>query len=58
MEQQYPELALCADSWKAKYVATQNYSSWYNTHGKTVIKVEDSDDNDDDMDVRQPTKKH
>jgi hypothetical protein len=56
MEQQYPVLALCADSWKAKYVATQNYSSWYNTHGKTVIKVEDSD-HSDDMDVQQPTKK-
>jgi len=57
MEQQYAELALCANCWKAKYVTTQNYSSWYNTHGKTVIKVEDSDDNND-MDVQQPTKKH
>lgn len=52
MEKQFPELALCADSWKSKYIATQNYSSWYNSHGKVTVKVEVSDD---DMD--QPTKK-
>jgi hypothetical protein len=58
MEQQFSELALCADSWKAKYIATQNYSSWYNSHGKTAVKIEDIDGgNDMDPDVEQPTKK-
>jgi hypothetical protein len=50
-EQQFPELAFCADSWKANYIATLNYSSWYNTHGKTIMKVEDLDDSDG-MDVQ------
>jgi hypothetical protein len=54
MEQQFPELALCADSWKSKYIATQNYPSWYNSHGKSVVKVEVPDDN---VEMDQPTKK-
>jgi len=48
MEQKFPELALCADSWKSKHIATQNYSSWYNSHGKATVKAE-SDDDDIEM---------
>ncbi|KAJ7431863.1 hypothetical protein FB451DRAFT_1484655 [Mycena latifolia] len=33
MCRQFPELHLCADNWKAQQVATQNYPSWYKTHG-------------------------
>jgi hypothetical protein len=54
MEQQFPELALCADSWKSKYIATQNYPSWYNSHGKPTFKVEVPDDN---VEMDQSTKK-
>jgi hypothetical protein len=56
MEHQFPELALCADNWKSKYIATQNYPSWYNSHGKEKIKAEVHDD-DSDIEVDQPTKK-
>jgi hypothetical protein len=54
MEQQFPELALCTNSWKSKYIATQNYPSWYNSHGKLMVKAEVSDD---DIEMDQPTKK-
>ncbi|KAJ7815207.1 hypothetical protein B0H13DRAFT_2381208 [Mycena leptocephala] len=33
MCRQYPELRYCADNWKAQRIATNNYSSWYKTHG-------------------------
>jgi len=56
MEHQFPELALCADNWKSKYIATQNYPSWYNSHGKEKIKVEVYDD--DDIEIAQSTRKH
>ena len=56
MEHQFPELALCADNWKSKYIATQNYPSWYNSHGKKKIKAK-VHDNDSDIEVDQPTKK-
>ena len=55
MEHQFPELALCADNWKSKYIATQNYPSWYNSHGKEKIKVEVYDDND--IEIAQSTRK-
>ena len=55
MEQQFPELALCADSWKSKWIATQNYPSWYNSHGKLMVKVEAPDDA---IETNYPTKKH
>jgi hypothetical protein len=55
MEQHFPKLALCADSWKSKYIATQNDPSWYNSHVKLIVKVE-VPDNDIEMD--HPTKKH
>jgi hypothetical protein len=28
-----PELRYCDSNWKAQHIATQNYSSWYSTHG-------------------------
>jgi hypothetical protein len=28
------EMRLCKDNWKATYLATQNYPSWYNNHVK------------------------
>ncbi|KAJ7101163.1 hypothetical protein C8R44DRAFT_888127 [Mycena epipterygia] len=31
MERQFPELRLCADSWKAQRIATLNYPSWIGT---------------------------
>ena len=49
MEQKFPKLALCADSWKSKYITTQNYSSWYNSHGRVTAKAEESDNNDIEM---------
>jgi hypothetical protein len=55
MEQKFPELALCADSWKSKYIATQNYSSWYNSHGRVTAKAEESDN--DDIEMGQPGSK-
>jgi hypothetical protein len=55
MEQKFPELALCADSWKSKYIATQNYPSWYNSHSKVTVKAERSDD--DDIEMGQPSNK-
>src|ERR1700728_2315928 len=56
MEQKFPKLALCADSWKSKYIATQNYSSWYNSHGKVTVKAEES--NIDDIEMGNPSGKH
>ncbi|KAJ7037739.1 hypothetical protein C8F04DRAFT_1180207 [Mycena alexandri] len=33
MCRQFPELRYCAENWKARKLATTNYSSWYTTHG-------------------------
>ena len=55
MERQFPELALCLDSCKSKYIATQNYPSWYNSHGKLAVKVDVPDDN---VKMDQPSKEH
>src|SRR5882762_3284213 len=52
--EQFPELALCANSWKSKWIATQNYPSWYNSHGKLMVKVEAPDDA---TEMNHPTKK-
>jgi hypothetical protein len=40
MLRQAPELGYCDDNWKAQYIGTQNYSSWYATHGaRKVMKI-------------------
>lgn len=59
MECQFPELALCADHWKAQYLASKNYSSWYATHGKQLptVKVE-AESNSGDTDIDPITKSH
>lgn len=32
MERKFPELRLCDNSWKADFIATLNYPSWYNNN--------------------------
>jgi hypothetical protein len=32
MERKFPELRFCDNSWKADYIATLNYPSWYNNN--------------------------
>lgn len=58
MEHQFPELALCADHWKAQYLASKNYSSWYSTHGKPpAVKVE-AESNSGDTGIDLIAKSH
>lgn len=59
MERQFPELALCADHWKAQYIATKNYSSWYSTHGKLpTVKVEAESNSSDTTSIGPTAKSH
>jgi hypothetical protein len=43
MAVQVQEMCYCADSWKAHYLATQIYPSWYASHGNKVRKVKSED---------------
>lgn len=40
MRLKFPEFALCENDWKADFLATENYPSWFSTHVKgTGIKI-------------------
>jgi hypothetical protein len=47
MDTQIPEMRLCAGHWKAEYLATHIYPSWYSSHVKrnanTKLEPEDDD---------------
>ncbi|KAJ6534072.1 hypothetical protein B0H10DRAFT_2246946 [Mycena sp. CBHHK59/15] len=42
MCQQFPELRLCADNWKAQQIATTNYPSWISSRAHDIPKPNDS----------------
>src|SRR6202050_4653275 len=43
MANQIPELLYCAGHWKADWIASKIYSSWYGTHGAKGVKIEDGE---------------
>jgi hypothetical protein len=41
MRVKFPEFALCENDWKADYLATTNYPSWYSNHVRGATKSEE-----------------
>ena len=55
MHVKFPEFALCENDWKADYLATTHYPSWYSNHVRGVaIKEEAEEPVDVDANSDQP----
>ena len=55
MHVKFPEFALCENDWKADYLATTHYPSWYSNHVRGVaIKEEAEEPVNIDADSDQP----
>ena len=43
MHVRYPKFALCENNWKADYLATTHYPSWYSNHVRGTMTNEEAD---------------
>ena len=44
MRVKFPEFALCENDWKADYLATTHYPSWYSNHVRGVVIKEEAEE--------------